>query len=45
MSRVVEERNRRMLRARDAIDRAFARPLEVPALARVAHVSPAHFSR
>jgi AraC-like DNA-binding protein len=45
MSRVVEERNRRMLRARDAMDRAFAQPLEVPALARVAHVSPAHFSR
>ncbi|HEV2922655.1 MAG TPA: AraC family transcriptional regulator [Solirubrobacteraceae bacterium] len=45
MSRVVEERNRRMLRARDAMDREFARALEVPALARVAHVSPAHFSR
>ena len=27
------------------MDRAFARPLDVPALARVAHVSPAHFSR
>ncbi len=34
-----------MLRARDAMDCAFARPLDVPALARVAHVSPAHFSR
>jgi len=45
MSRVVEDRNRRMLRARDAMDRAFAQPLEVPALARIAHVSPAHFSR
>jgi AraC-like DNA-binding protein len=45
MSRAVEDRNRRMLRARDAMDRAFARPLDVPALARVAHVSPAHFSR
>ena len=32
MSRAVEERNRRMLRARDAMDRGFARPLEVPAL-------------
>jgi AraC-like DNA-binding protein len=42
---VIEDRNRRMLRARDAMDRAFARPLDVPALARVAHVSPAHFSR
>lgn len=34
-----------MLRARDAMDRAFAEPLDVPALARIAHVSPAHFSR
>lgn len=45
MSRVTEDRNRRMLRARDAMDRAFARPLDVPGLARVAHVSTAHFSR
>ena len=34
-----------MLRARDAMDRAFAEPLDVPSLARLAHVSPAHFSR
>lgn len=34
-----------MLRARDTMDRAFSRPLDIPALARVAHVSPAHFSR
>ena len=34
-----------MLRARDTMDRAFAQPLDVPALARIAHVSPAHFSR
>lgn len=27
------------------MDRAFAQPLDVPALARVAHVSEAHFSR
>ncbi|TWV44878.1 helix-turn-helix transcriptional regulator [Streptomyces misionensis] len=27
------------------MDRDYARPLDVPALARVAHVSPAHFSR
>ena len=27
------------------MDRAFAQPLDVPALARVAHVSSAHFSR
>jgi AraC-like DNA-binding protein len=45
MSRAIEDRNRRMLRARDTMDRAFAQPLDVPALARVAHVSPAHFSR
>jgi AraC-like DNA-binding protein len=45
VSPAVEDRNRRMLRARDTMDRAFAEPLDVPALARVAHVSPAHFSR
>jgi AraC-like DNA-binding protein len=45
MSLAVEDRNRRMLRARDTMDRAFARPLDVPALARIVHVSPAHFSR
>ena len=45
MSSAIEDRNRRMLRVRDTMDRAFARPLDVPALARVAHVSPAHFSR
>jgi AraC-like DNA-binding protein len=27
------------------MDRAFAQPLDVQAVARVAHVSPAHFSR
>ena len=45
MSRAVEETNRRMLRARDAMDRAYAQPLDVPGLARIAHVSPAHFIR
>jgi AraC-like DNA-binding protein len=45
MSRANEDRNRRMLRARDTMDRAFAQPLDVAAVARVAHVSPAHFSR
>ena len=34
-----------MLRARDTMDRAFAAPLDVPSLARGAHVSPAHFNR
>jgi transcriptional regulator GlxA family with amidase domain len=41
----VEETNRRMLRARDAMDRAYAQPLDVPSLARIAHVSEAHFTR
>ncbi|MFI5897393.1 helix-turn-helix domain-containing protein [Actinoplanes sp. NPDC051513] len=45
MSREMEDLNRRLLRARDAIDRAYAEPLDVPAIAAVAHLSPAHFSR
>ena len=45
MSRAVEESNRRLLRARDAMDRTYAQPLDVPTLARVAHVSEAHFIR
>lgn len=45
VSRASEESNRRMLRARDAMDRAYAQPLDVPALARIAHVSEAHFTR
>lgn len=40
-----EDQNRRLLRARDAMDRDFARPLDLPALARIALMSPAHFSR
>ena len=32
-------------RARDRIDRDYARPLDVPAMARTALMSPAHFSR
>ncbi len=32
-------------RARDLIDREYARPLDVPALARAALMSTAHFSR
>ena len=34
-----------LLRAKDLIDRDYARPLDVPALARAAHASTAHFSR
>lgn len=45
MSREAEELNRRLLRARDAMDRAYAEPLDVRAVAAVAHISPAHFSR
>ena len=45
MSRETERQNRRMLRARDAMDRQFAEPLDIPALARIAHVSEAHFIR
>jgi AraC-like DNA-binding protein len=36
----------RLLRlARDRMDREYAEPLDVPALARTAFMSPAHFSR
>jgi AraC-like DNA-binding protein len=45
MSRAVEELNRRMLRARDAIDRTYALPLDVQKLAEVANLSDAHFIR
>jgi AraC-like DNA-binding protein len=45
MSRDTEGLNRRLLRARDAMDRAYAEPIDVPAVAAVAHISPAHFSR
>ena len=45
MSHEVEDFNRRLLRARDAMDRAYAEPLNVRAVASVAHVSEAHFIR
>jgi AraC-like DNA-binding protein len=45
VSSAQEDLNRRMLRARDVMDRAYAEPLDIPALASVAHVSPAHFIR
>jgi AraC-like DNA-binding protein len=45
VSRAVEESNRRLLRARDAMDRSYAEPLDIPALARIALVSEAHFIR
>jgi len=45
MSRAAEESNRRLLRARDAMDRDHAQPLDIRSLARIAHVSEAHFIR
>jgi AraC-like DNA-binding protein len=45
VSRSVEDSNRRMLRARDAMDRDFAKPLDIPTLARIAYVSESHFIR
>jgi AraC-like DNA-binding protein len=45
VSREVEEFNRRLLRARDSMDRAYAEPLNLRAVAAVAHISEAHFIR
>jgi transcriptional regulator GlxA family with amidase domain len=45
MTRAVEESNRRLLRARDAMDLTYGQPLDIAALARVACVSEAHFIR
>ena len=36
---------RHLLRAKDLVDARFREPLDVPALARAARLSPAHFSR
>jgi len=36
---------RHLLRAKDLIDARYREPLDVRALARAAHLSPAHFSR
>jgi AraC-like DNA-binding protein len=36
---------RHLLRAKDLIDARYRNALDVPALARAAHLSPAHFSR
>ena len=41
----VDAASRRLLRARDKMDRSYAKPLDVPALARVALTSEAHFIR
>jgi AraC-like DNA-binding protein len=36
---------RHLLRVKDLLDARYREPLDVPALARAAHLSPAHFSR
>jgi AraC-like DNA-binding protein len=41
----MEDSNRRLLRARDAMDRTYAQPLDIASLARIAYVSEAHFIR
>jgi AraC-like DNA-binding protein len=45
VSQDVEDLNRRLLRARDAMDRSYAEPLNVRAVAAVAYLSEAHFIR
>jgi AraC-like DNA-binding protein len=40
-----EDENRRLLRARDAIDRSYSDDLDVATLARIALISPSHFIR
>jgi transcriptional regulator GlxA family with amidase domain len=45
MNTAQEDRNRRLLRARDAMDRTYAEALDIPALARVACISEAQFIR
>src|SRR3954466_15045957 len=45
MTRKVEDLNRRLLRARDAMDRAYAEPLNVRTVAAVACLSEAQFIR
>lgn len=42
---VRHEELKHLRRARDLMDREYARPLDVPAMARAALMSPAHFSR
>ena len=44
MSGAAEESNRRLLHGRDATDRKYPQPLDLPALARIADTSKANFS-
>jgi AraC-like DNA-binding protein len=43
MKRLPPERH--LLRAKDIVDARYREPLDVPALAKAAYLSPAHFSR
>ena len=45
MSLTLHHPARHLLRAKDLIDARYRDPLDVPALARAAHLSTAHFSR
>jgi AraC-like DNA-binding protein len=45
MSVEADQAARRLLRARDAIDRSYAQPLDIAALAKIAIASEAHFIR
>jgi transcriptional regulator GlxA family with amidase domain len=45
MNLAVEDSNRRLLRARDTMDRTYAQPLDVASLAEIACLSEAHFIR
>lgn len=45
MGAAEEDQNRRLLRARDLMDMHYRSPLDVPALAATAYMSPAHFAR
>ena len=42
---VIQPPERHLLRARDLADARYREPLDVPALARAANLSQAHFSR
>jgi AraC-like DNA-binding protein len=42
---VTPEELAHLRRAKDLMDREYARPLDVPAMARAAHASPSHFAR
>jgi AraC-like DNA-binding protein len=45
VTQAIEDSNRRLLRARDAMDLTYGRPLDIGALASVACMSESHFSR